>query len=883
MSDSRELKVTILGDSKGAQQAFKQTEEGSSSMLSTLKSHAGALIAATSVSAIVAFGAKATSTFSDVGKEVLKLQRYTGGSAEEMSKLRFAAQESGVDVDQLGKGMGLLSKHLEANDKAARGLGVAFQDAHGKARPFNDVLLDIAERIKNMPNGVEKNALVLQTFGKAGMDLLPFLNRGRDGLRDLEAQAQKFGLVLNQGNLDAIKKNVAAHREFSAAMQGLQLQVGQYVLPILTQLTSFATGTLLPGISTVGATMKGLFGPGGALQGPLQSFGTVLSSLASFMGDHLALSLGAVGAALLAIAGPVAIVVAGLAAVATGAVYLYTHFEGVRDVLDQFAAGASQAFDAVASAVPVVVAAVGSALDSVGTWLEENRGTFEQWGAKLEEIFGRISDIIGSALIVIGGVITIGVAVISELWARFGDSLWGHIKTAVDAVIQIVSGALEVVQGIFDVFAGIFTGDWGRVWDGIKEIFGGVWNVIVGLLRASLDLMSAGIDGALAIISAAWSAAWNGIKDFFSGLWSEIKHLAAEAMGFLITQIANTVAHMLDLASHLPFVGGRFAGLADDIRRMAHDANVSLGNIQDKTVHVDAQIAYNTASHLYPGLAQAVAGVQRATGGPVPGVGSGDIVPLWAEPGEFVVRKAAVQAVGLPALEHLNAQGFAMGGYVDLSSRLPSSSAVAAWGSSISDIIDKKSHDLAVQYAKDHPMVVSSGGGLGATNGLNPEFLRRFEQWNASLGNILTITSGFRTRAEQEVLYARYLSGNGPLAAVPGTSQHEKGLAIDHSPASWGMDASAGGFGLKHPVSGEPWHVEPFDRGGTLLPEWNHVYNGTGAPEHLVPVGNAPGPIELVLELDGRTLGRVMIPHTIEELQTGAARGDRIRLNVVPA
>ncbi len=42
------------------------------------------------------------------------------------------------------------------------------------------------------------------------------------------------------------------------------------------------------------------------------------------------------------------------------------------------------------------------------------------------------------------------------------------------------------------------------------------------------------------------------------------------------------------------------------------------------------------------------------------------------------------------------------------------------------------------------------------------------------------VTEGFRTSEYQQTLYDKYLQG-GPLAAPPGHSAHEKGLAIDVS------------------------------------------------------------------------------------------------------
>jgi len=76
-------------------------------------------------------------------------------------------------------------------------------------------------------------------------------------------------------------------------------------------------------------------------------------------------------------------------------------------------------------------------------------------------------------------------------------------------------------------------------------------------------------------------------------------------------------------------------------------------------------------------------------------------------------------------------------------------------------------------------------------------------------GVTLTITSGFRSRAEQERLYAAYKNGTGNLAARPGTSTHEKGDAIDFGGGQAAYDwlaKNASKFGMHGNVPGEPWH-----------------------------------------------------------------------------
>jgi hypothetical protein len=73
------------------------------------------------------------------------------------------------------------------------------------------------------------------------------------------------------------------------------------------------------------------------------------------------------------------------------------------------------------------------------------------------------------------------------------------------------------------------------------------------------------------------------------------------------------------------------------------------------------------------------------------------------------------------------------------------------------------------------------------------------------------IVSGYRTYAEQAELYRLYLAGLGNLAALPGTSSHERGLAADVHTEDIELVAlgdAAYENGLRQPVPGEPWHLE---------------------------------------------------------------------------
>jgi hypothetical protein len=97
--------------------------------------------------------------------------------------------------------------------------------------------------------------------------------------------------------------------------------------------------------------------------------------------------------------------------------------------------------------------------------------------------------------------------------------------------------------------------------------------------------------------------------------------------------------------------------------------------------------------------------------------------------------------------------------------------------------------------------------GPGKTVGMNTDFLSKLSQMFTDNPR-LSLTSGFRTRADQERIY-RERPG---FAAKPGSSLHEKGLAADIGPNSeygW-ISQNAGKYGLTIPMPGkEPWHVQP--------------------------------------------------------------------------
>jgi LAS superfamily LD-carboxypeptidase LdcB len=82
-------------------------------------------------------------------------------------------------------------------------------------------------------------------------------------------------------------------------------------------------------------------------------------------------------------------------------------------------------------------------------------------------------------------------------------------------------------------------------------------------------------------------------------------------------------------------------------------------------------------------------------------------------------------------------------------------------------------------------------------------------------GVSLRIVSGFRSMKEQQVLHACHKKGKCPLAARPGYSHHQDGLALDLNAKDRGvydwLERNATAFGFRRTVPSEPWHWERYE------------------------------------------------------------------------
>lgn len=139
----------------------------------------------------------------DRADELSKAGQKIGVSTDALSALEYAARLSDVSLQQLSTGIGKLSQNMVAavsGNKQLSGafdaIGVSVTDANGKLRGADEVLLDLADVFKSLPDGADQTALAMQLMGKSGRDMVPLLNGGSEAITAMTDEARTLGLVV---------------------------------------------------------------------------------------------------------------------------------------------------------------------------------------------------------------------------------------------------------------------------------------------------------------------------------------------------------------------------------------------------------------------------------------------------------------------------------------------------------------------------------------------------------------------------------------------------------------------------------------------------------------------------------------------------------------
>ena len=182
----------------------------------------------------------------ETGVELGHLSQQTGISVEDLSVLKFAARSTGIEFETLTKGFKKLSTEVYGADNGSRqavkafaDLGISEADLKAKGNDLYGVLTMVADRFKAMPDGIQKNALATEIFGRAGQQLIPILNQGAEGIERIKAQAPIF----TDKDVESVEKLHKAVVTLGTAWDNVGKSITTAIGPALTTyLNNFSAG-----------------------------------------------------------------------------------------------------------------------------------------------------------------------------------------------------------------------------------------------------------------------------------------------------------------------------------------------------------------------------------------------------------------------------------------------------------------------------------------------------------------------------------------------------------------------------------------------------------------------------------------------------------------
>ncbi len=180
----------------------------------------------------------------NLADETSKLAQKLGMSTESLSTLGYAADLSGVSSEGLQTSLRKLNLSIVEGASQAgtmrqsyEAMGISLRTTDGSLRLTDEVMMEVSDRFAGMEDGAVKTKLAVELFGKTGADMIPMLNGGSQGLKQLQDEARGFGLEIGGASAKAAEEFNDNITRLKGALVGVANQVAVQVLPTLVGLS----------------------------------------------------------------------------------------------------------------------------------------------------------------------------------------------------------------------------------------------------------------------------------------------------------------------------------------------------------------------------------------------------------------------------------------------------------------------------------------------------------------------------------------------------------------------------------------------------------------------------------------------------------------------
>ncbi len=243
---------------------------------------------ATGIGAIVAgVGAAvaAVQQFTDMGAGIDDVAKRTGASAEGLSQLKYAAEQSGAGLEDVEKGMRKLGDVTtsaanggKSAQKALDAVGLSAETLAGMS--VEDQMLAVAEGISRIQDPGAKAAAAMDLLGKSGASLLPMMEDGAAGIQAMMQEADQLGLTVTGPQAEAAAAMDDAWAKLSSTFTITSKVIGSALVPVLTKAMNFAAA-MVPVVMQLASALGQMLVT--AAENAYAAMGSMLSGFAPVM------------------------------------------------------------------------------------------------------------------------------------------------------------------------------------------------------------------------------------------------------------------------------------------------------------------------------------------------------------------------------------------------------------------------------------------------------------------------------------------------------------------------------------------------------------------------------------------------------------------------
>lgn len=526
---------SIMVDNEKANDSIKKTGSEADSLGSKFLSGIGTVgkwgmaiggAAVAGGAALLGMASKASETTDRIDK----LSNKIGISKQGFQEWDYVLGQNGMDVEKLQVGVKTLTAQMDAANSGNKGaiesfnkLGLTWKDGSGNLKNQEEMMNESIMALAKMENGTEKARMATDLFGKAGMEMMPMLNNGAEGITQLKDRAHELGLVMSDESVSAGVLLGDTMDDVKNSFQAVATKIGVNVMPIVQKFLDFILDKM-PLIQKV--------------------FGVVFSAIGNFVslvGNSLTDAVSSINNKFGWIIDKV--------------VQMKEAFTNSMDEFDDYG-------EAFKSMIEVVMGPVGdlpifeeigkiiSAIREIIYRVKGGEGIGEAFQAAFEwrdstvgnalldlmgfctTIFQSIESVIATVIQNLGPIFeglknlfSITMSALATAWESIGKPIWGYFVEVVQKVAEVFNIVWPIVANIFSGLCDTLNNLWVSILKPIFEAIGVVVQyVLLPIFSSSFNSIANAVMNAFRFIGDLWNNSLkpilDGIINFVGGVFS---------------------------------------------------------------------------------------------------------------------------------------------------------------------------------------------------------------------------------------------------------------------------------------------------------------------------------------------------------------------------